>query len=109
MGGALILLAIAFSTLLWANLRNRFVWIVLAGTLFFGVIGFVDDYKKLVVRQLAGPYRALPRSSGRSSARSARRFAFYLTAENPDDRARAADSVSSRTSTMPLGPCATSR
>jgi phospho-N-acetylmuramoyl-pentapeptide-transferase len=46
MGGALILLAIAISTLLWANLGNRFVWIVLLGTLAFGAIGFVDDYKK---------------------------------------------------------------
>src|SRR5262245_41565359 len=50
MGGALILLAIAISTLLWANLANHFVWIVLTATLLFGVIGFVDDYKKLVVR-----------------------------------------------------------
>ena len=54
MGGALILLAVAISTVLWANLTNRFVWIVLGGTLFFGVIGFVDDYKKLVVKNSKG-------------------------------------------------------
>lgn len=48
MGGALILVAIAVSTLLWANLSSRYVWIVLLVTLFFGVIGFVDDYIKLV-------------------------------------------------------------
>ena len=54
MGGALILIAIAFSTLLWSNLSNRFVWLVLGGTMFFGVIGFVDDYKKLVVRNSKG-------------------------------------------------------
>jgi phospho-N-acetylmuramoyl-pentapeptide-transferase len=48
MGGALILVAIAISTLLWADLHNRYVWVVLIVTLLFGVIGFVDDYIKLV-------------------------------------------------------------
>jgi phospho-N-acetylmuramoyl-pentapeptide-transferase len=48
MGGALILVAVAVSTLLWADLTNRYVWIVLLVTLGFGVIGWVDDYKKLV-------------------------------------------------------------
>jgi len=48
MGGALILVAIAVSTLLWANLDNRYVWVVLLVTLTFGIIGFVDDYIKLV-------------------------------------------------------------
>ncbi|PCH64218.1 MAG: phospho-N-acetylmuramoyl-pentapeptide-transferase [Gammaproteobacteria bacterium] len=48
MGGALILVAIAVSTLLWADLSNRYVWVVLAVTMAFGVIGFVDDYIKLV-------------------------------------------------------------
>lgn len=47
MGGALILIAITISSLLWANLENRYVWIVLLMTLGFGVIGFVDDYKKI--------------------------------------------------------------
>ncbi len=48
MGGALILVAIAVSTLLWADLSSRYVWVALLVTLFFGVIGFVDDYIKLV-------------------------------------------------------------
>ncbi len=48
MGGALILVAIAISTLLWADLSNRYVWVVLTVTLLFGVIGFIDDYIKLV-------------------------------------------------------------
>ena len=48
MGGALILVAILISTLLWADLENRYVWVVLSVTLAFGVIGFVDDYIKLV-------------------------------------------------------------
>lgn len=48
MGGSLILVAIAVSTLLWADLTNRYVWVVLLVTLLFGLIGFVDDYIKLV-------------------------------------------------------------
>ncbi|MGA9342999.1 MAG: phospho-N-acetylmuramoyl-pentapeptide-transferase [Rhodanobacteraceae bacterium] len=54
MGGALILLALAVATLLWADLRNRYVWIVLAATLAFGAIGFYDDYKKLVLKDSRG-------------------------------------------------------
>ena len=48
MGGALILIAITASTLLWADLGNRYVWVVLLVTLLFGAIGGVDDYRKLV-------------------------------------------------------------
>jgi phospho-N-acetylmuramoyl-pentapeptide-transferase len=47
MGGFLILLALAVSTLLWADLSNRFIWVVLAITVGFGWIGFCDDYRKL--------------------------------------------------------------
>jgi len=47
MGGALILLSLVGSTLLWADLTNHFTWILLAGTASFGVLGFVDDYMKL--------------------------------------------------------------
>jgi len=47
MGGSLILVAVAISTLLWSDLDNRQVWIALVVTLLFGGIGFVDDYKKL--------------------------------------------------------------
>ncbi|EHQ51406.1 phospho-N-acetylmuramoyl-pentapeptide-transferase [Ectothiorhodospira sp. PHS-1] len=47
MGGALILVAVAVSTLLWSDLSNRFVWVVLLVTLLFGLIGGVDDYLKL--------------------------------------------------------------
>jgi len=54
MGGALILVAIGISTLLWANLSNRYVWIVLLVTFAFGVIGWIDDYKKLVKRDPKG-------------------------------------------------------
>jgi len=54
MGGALILIAVFASTLLWADLRNRFVWILLFTTLFFGAIGWVDDYRKLVRKNPKG-------------------------------------------------------
>ena len=47
MGGTLILVSIAISTLLWADLSNRYVWVVLLVTMGFGIIGFVDDYKKV--------------------------------------------------------------
>ena len=48
MGGLLILIAIAVSTVLWSDLSNRYVWVVLIVTLLFGVVGWVDDYKKIV-------------------------------------------------------------
>ncbi len=54
MGGALILVAVAISTLLWGDLENRYVWVVLLTTLAFGAIGFYDDYKKLVLKNSAG-------------------------------------------------------
>ncbi|MGM0914078.1 MAG: phospho-N-acetylmuramoyl-pentapeptide-transferase [Pseudomonadota bacterium] len=54
MGGAMILMAIAVSTLLWADLANHYVWIVLAVTLGFGAIGWVDDYRKVVEKNPRG-------------------------------------------------------
>jgi phospho-N-acetylmuramoyl-pentapeptide-transferase len=54
MGGALILVSIAITTLLWADLRNRFVWVVLLVTLGFGAIGWIDDYRKVVYRNPKG-------------------------------------------------------
>ena len=54
MGGALILVSIAITTLLWADLRNRFVWVVLLVTLGFGAIGWIDDYRKVVYRSPKG-------------------------------------------------------
>lgn len=54
MGGAMILMAIAVSTLLWGDLRNHYVWIVLAVTLGFGAIGWVDDYRKVVEKNPRG-------------------------------------------------------
>ena len=54
MGGALILVSITVTTLLWADLENRFVWIVLLVTLGFGAVGWVDDYRKVVHRNPKG-------------------------------------------------------
>ncbi len=54
MGGVLILICIAVSTLLWADLSNRFVWIVLIVTLSFGAIGWVDDWRKVVNKDPEG-------------------------------------------------------
>jgi len=54
MGGALILISIGVSTLLWSDFSNRFVWIVLIVTLGFGAIGWVDDYRKVVYKDPNG-------------------------------------------------------
>ena len=54
MGGLLIILAVVIATLLWMDLRNHYVWMVLGVTVAFGGIGFYDDYKKLVLRDSRG-------------------------------------------------------
>jgi phospho-N-acetylmuramoyl-pentapeptide-transferase len=54
MGGALMLFSIVLSTVLWADLGNRYVWVVILVTLAFGLIGWLDDYRKLVLQDSAG-------------------------------------------------------
>ncbi|MES2917793.1 MAG: phospho-N-acetylmuramoyl-pentapeptide-transferase [Pseudomonadota bacterium] len=54
MGGALILVTIAVSTLLWANLANAYIWVVLAVMVVFGLVGWVDDYRKVVEKNPRG-------------------------------------------------------
>jgi phospho-N-acetylmuramoyl-pentapeptide-transferase len=54
MGGALILIAIAVTTLLWGDLRNHYVWVTLLVTLGFGAVGWVDDWRKVVHRDPKG-------------------------------------------------------
>ncbi len=54
MGGALILVAIAVSTLLWADLHNAYIWVVLAVLAVFGLVGWVDDYRKVVEKNPRG-------------------------------------------------------
>ncbi|CAB1276938.1 phospho-N-acetylmuramoyl-pentapeptide-transferase [Candidatus Nitrosacidococcus tergens] len=54
MGGGLILLAITITTLLWSDLTNRYIWVILAVMLLFGSLGCIDDYKKLVYKSSKG-------------------------------------------------------
>jgi phospho-N-acetylmuramoyl-pentapeptide-transferase len=54
MGGALVLMSILITTLLWADLSNRFIWVVLVVTFGFGAVGWVDDYRKVVHRNPKG-------------------------------------------------------
>src|SRR5262245_63082476 len=54
MGGALILASILITVLMWGDLQNRFVWIVLWVMVAFGAIGWVDDYRKVVQRNSKG-------------------------------------------------------
>jgi phospho-N-acetylmuramoyl-pentapeptide-transferase len=86
MGGALILVAIVASTLLWADLTNRFVWITLGVTLAFGLIGFWDDYLKLVIgnsRGLIARYKYF----WQSVAGLACAIALFVTAKAPAETA----------------------
>jgi phospho-N-acetylmuramoyl-pentapeptide-transferase len=65
MGGGLILVAMGIGTLLWADLSSRFVWVLLGTTLAFGLIGFYDDYLKIVIgnsKGLAARYKYLAQS-----------------------------------------------
>jgi phospho-N-acetylmuramoyl-pentapeptide-transferase len=82
MGGALILVAVAISTVLWADVRNRFVWVALGVTVAFGLIGFYDDYLKLVVgnsKGLAARYKYFWQSiAGLGAA-----FALFMSAHSP--------------------------
>jgi phospho-N-acetylmuramoyl-pentapeptide-transferase len=82
MGGALILVSILVATLLWADLRNRYVWTVLGVTFAFGLIGFYDDYLKLVVgnsRGLIARWKYLWQSVAGLSAAAV----LYWTASSP--------------------------
>ncbi|NOR79684.1 MAG: phospho-N-acetylmuramoyl-pentapeptide-transferase, partial [Methyloprofundus sp.] len=49
MGGTLILVGIAVSTLFWADLENSYVWVALLVTMTYGIVGFIDDYKKVML------------------------------------------------------------
>ncbi len=86
MGGALILVSIAAGTLLWADLGNRFVWIVLAVTSAFGLIGFYDDYLKLVVRNPRG-LPARWKYLWQSLAGLGAALALWFTAQGPAETA----------------------
>lgn len=82
MGGALILVAIGVSTLLWADLSNRYIWIVLFTTFAFGSIGWVDDYKKIVKKD-SGGLSARSKYFSQSVAALIIALALYYTATIP--------------------------
>ncbi|MDH3646371.1 MAG: phospho-N-acetylmuramoyl-pentapeptide-transferase [Gammaproteobacteria bacterium] len=82
MGGALILVAIAVSALLWADLGNRFVWVVLAVLTSFGLIGLIDDYKKLVLKDSRG-LSARRKIFWQSVAAIAAALVLFWTARDP--------------------------
>lgn len=86
MGGALILVAVSVATLLWADLRNHYVWIVLLTTLAFGVIGLVDDYKKLVQNDPRGLI-ARWKYFWQTLAGLAAAIALYATSTSPAETA----------------------
>ena len=86
MGGALILAGVAVGTLLWADLGNRFVWFALAVTLAFGIVGFVDDYRKIRYGNSKG-LSARKKYLWLSVAGFGTSLGIYLTAQAPIETA----------------------
>ena len=84
MGGVLILLAVSISTLLWADLRNGFVWVILFITFGFGLVGFADDYLKLTRRNHKGVSGRLRLGAEIAIALTAAIWVMYLTADPLD-------------------------
>ena len=76
MGGALILLVLVVSVLLWANLTNPYVWVLLFVTMGMGVIGFMDDYSKVITRKKGG-MKALPKFLAQATVASAAALYVY--------------------------------
>ncbi len=76
MGGALILLVLVVSVLLWANLANPYVWALLFVTMGMGVIGFIDDYSKVITRKKGG-MKALPKFLAQVAVASAAALYVY--------------------------------
>ncbi len=86
MGGLLILIAVVAATLLWADLGNRFIWVVLFTTISFGVIGWIDDYRKLIDKDPRG-MGARNKFLGQTLAGLAAVGFLYSTAESPAETA----------------------
>lgn len=101
MGGTLILISILLSTLLWSDLQNRFVWLVLIMTFGFGMIGYLDDYRKLILKHSRGMpakrkylYQSI---LGLSAA-----FYFYYFANSPAETALILPFI--KNMYVPMGP-----
>jgi phospho-N-acetylmuramoyl-pentapeptide-transferase len=86
MGGALILLSVALSTLLWAELSNRYVWIVLGVLVAFALIGWIDDWIKIVRRDPKG-LRSRHKYALQSVFGLAAAVVLYATADHPSNTA----------------------
>lgn len=82
MGGVMIILAIGVATLLWADLTNRYVWVVLGVTVGFGLVGGLDDYIKLKKRRNMG-LTARQKYLGLSAIGFAAAFYLYFSAQSP--------------------------
>jgi len=86
MGGLLILISVVVSTMLWADLGNRFIWVILFTTIAFGVIGWVDDYRKLIDKDPRGMGARNKFLCQSLAGATAALFLFY-TAESPAEHA----------------------
>jgi phospho-N-acetylmuramoyl-pentapeptide-transferase len=84
MGGALILVAIALATLFWADLSNRYIWVVVLTTLAFGAIGWLDDYRKLVLRNAKG-LSARAKYAWQSVVALSAAATLYVTTQSPQE------------------------
>jgi phospho-N-acetylmuramoyl-pentapeptide-transferase len=84
MGGAMILVSVVISTLLWADLTNRFVWVVLLVCLSLGVIGWLDDYRKLIDKNPRG-IGAGNKFAAQSVVGLASALFLYFTATTPEE------------------------
>ncbi len=86
MGGLLILFAVVVTTLLWADLGNRFVWVTLLTTILFGLIGWIDDYRKLVEKNPRG-MGARNKFLGQTLVGFAAACFLYFSAQSPVETA----------------------
>lgn len=100
MGGALILVAVTGGTLMWADLGNHYIWIALGVTLAFGIVGFVDDYKKIRYGKSKG-LSARDKYLWLSLAGFAATTLMYVTAKTPVETALILPFV--KDVTIPLG------
>lgn len=82
MGGALILMTLIFATLLWADLSNRYVWITVLVTIAFGAVGWLDDYRKLILKDSRG-LPARWKYLGQSIFGLGAAITLYMTADTP--------------------------
>jgi len=86
MGGGLILISVVISTLLWGDLGNRFIWAILFTTVAFGIIGWIDDYRKLVDKNPRG-MGARSKFLSQSIAGLLVALFLYYTAKSPAETA----------------------